>query len=441
MGQADQARTLSAIAGARGLRALGPMLKAGSEKLEQFEAMLLASEGAAEKMAAIMEDNLIGDLIILKSALSGVAISAWKPMAEGMRKVVQMLTEMAGSMEMWARDNSKWLADLAHGFSKGLITAVTIAEVGLRNFGVVSEAIGTWWSTQWPQVLANAANAGTYLSIVLFDNFSTLMEDLKWLFTNGFRSMWAALMSNDDAEAFMKWIKTRAKMAAMGLTADLGAASERDVDRLRKGGAYVKPEQQKRYDIRKFEWAAKGGSGEYKDKYAGETKKEYDMAMLKKVADAQINSVGGARGQRPGKGKYALPLMDDLKEIMGQGLEGLDLPDNVKKEFSEKIARRLKDIIPEGVPERFPDGEGGTGGGGAGGGVGGLGGGGKSGKAGLQEAMASIASAAWGSEPIKIIAANSTKQIKKLEEIVENTNPVATEAATGRPAAMGGHFA
>jgi len=91
------------IFGARGGRAFGALLQAGSSQLSDFTASLKASEGAAKRMAEIKLDNLAGDLTKLKSATQGFAITMSKKASPALRKMAKGVTKLFQSLDKIAK--------------------------------------------------------------------------------------------------------------------------------------------------------------------------------------------------------------------------------------------------------------------------------------------------------------------------------------------------
>jgi len=89
-----EATTVLDVFGARSGRAMGTLVKTGSEAIDTLYDMNKASSGTAKIIAEMKLDNLSGDVTILKSALQGAAISLSKGMNPAMRKAVQMATKV-----------------------------------------------------------------------------------------------------------------------------------------------------------------------------------------------------------------------------------------------------------------------------------------------------------------------------------------------------------
>lgn len=106
MGTAQKSAALMNTFTARSIKAVNILLDEGADSLEDFNQQLLSSAGTASKQSAEMLNNLSGQLIILKSALEGLAISfgnlllpAIKKITEGVQKVVTWLNNLTDSQK------------------------------------------------------------------------------------------------------------------------------------------------------------------------------------------------------------------------------------------------------------------------------------------------------------------------------------------------------
>lgn len=98
-----QSTTILDTFGARGGRAMGTLVEAGSDAIKTLTKMNEESQGIAKTVADMKLDNLAGDMTILKSASQGFAISLGKRMNPAMRESVQLTTNIVRAMEEWVR--------------------------------------------------------------------------------------------------------------------------------------------------------------------------------------------------------------------------------------------------------------------------------------------------------------------------------------------------
>lgn len=87
------------IFGARGGRAFGALLQAGSKQLMDFTSNLEGARGTAKTMAEIKLDNLAGDITMLKSAAQGFAITLQSEFNDSFRDAVKSVTKLIRSLE------------------------------------------------------------------------------------------------------------------------------------------------------------------------------------------------------------------------------------------------------------------------------------------------------------------------------------------------------
>lgn len=87
MGEADRLATISKISGVEASAAMLALMDAGQGTIEAFTKELENSGGTAEEIAKKQLDNLKGQLIILKSAIEGAAISIGNALLPALKKV------------------------------------------------------------------------------------------------------------------------------------------------------------------------------------------------------------------------------------------------------------------------------------------------------------------------------------------------------------------
>ncbi len=93
MGTAEKAAALSSTFTSDSIKGLNLILNEGVDEAASFEEQLTESAGSAEKASASMNDNLQGDVTIMKSALEGLGIQVYETLDDGLREAVQLGTE------------------------------------------------------------------------------------------------------------------------------------------------------------------------------------------------------------------------------------------------------------------------------------------------------------------------------------------------------------
>lgn len=92
LSEAEQAHYASMIAGKNAMSGLLAIVNASEEDYDKLTAAIEGCDGAAEKMAATMQDNLQGDITIFKSALEGAQIALSDKLTPSLREFVQFGT-------------------------------------------------------------------------------------------------------------------------------------------------------------------------------------------------------------------------------------------------------------------------------------------------------------------------------------------------------------
>lgn len=97
MTQKEKIRFANTVAGQRAQAGLLAMLNATSADYDKLTKSINGADGAAKRMADTMQDNLQGQLTVLKSGLEGAAISIYdemqKPLTEGVKTIVTTLND------------------------------------------------------------------------------------------------------------------------------------------------------------------------------------------------------------------------------------------------------------------------------------------------------------------------------------------------------------
>ncbi|QHB17870.1 phage tail tape measure protein [Mannheimia pernigra] len=184
------------------------------ELTQYFKKLEREHSGSAEKMQKIMEDNLDGDLAILKSAKDGVVQEIYSVIKQDLRQLAQSITEILGKVNEWIKENpkiAKWLfiigggllaltmalgvGALAWGYLLSPIISVTRAVIAF-NIALMANPI------TWVVLAIVALIAVIVLLIQHWDKVkavaSAVATDLwqKWqTFCNWFGEKWGALLT------------------------------------------------------------------------------------------------------------------------------------------------------------------------------------------------------------------------------------------------------
>lgn len=106
LSQKEQAALAKSVAGVRNyskfqtiMLGVSEAAKEGGQSFDDYAEALRNCDGAAEQMAKTMQDNLTGDITILKSALEGLGIATEGVFDESFRKAVQGATDAVAQLE------------------------------------------------------------------------------------------------------------------------------------------------------------------------------------------------------------------------------------------------------------------------------------------------------------------------------------------------------
>nr|WP_305141866.1 phage tail tape measure protein [uncultured Acetatifactor sp.] len=133
--ESEQAQAAEALVGKNAMSGFLALMNAGEADINKLSSAIANCDGTAEGMAATMQDNLAGQLQILKSQLEELAISFGELLMPAIRTIVG-----------WIQKFVDWLNSMDEGTRKVIVTiALVAAAVGpiLIIVGKVISAIGT----------------------------------------------------------------------------------------------------------------------------------------------------------------------------------------------------------------------------------------------------------------------------------------------------------
>jgi phage-related protein len=144
LAKVSQSEKLSLAKGIFGVEAASGwlnVLSAGSSKVDSFAQSLVNSEGAAEKMALIMSDNVAGAFKAFGSIMERIQIQAMKPFLEPLKRTLLGITEFLKNNEKLA----SWLLIggtvlsallLVGGLILGIASSAGLAMLSLGAMGI-----------------------------------------------------------------------------------------------------------------------------------------------------------------------------------------------------------------------------------------------------------------------------------------------------------------
>lgn len=209
MSESEKAAAAESLVGKNAMSGFLALMNAGEGDINKLSGAIDGCDGAAQKMADTMNNNLEGQLTILKSALEELAISFGQLLIPALREVVQWLQGFIG-----------FLNSLPEGVKKTImVIALVAAALGpvLIIVGKVISAIGTIM-TIVPKVAgvinvvkgAFAALNATMLAnpiVLIIAAIAALVAAFIYLWNNcdGFRQFWIDLWENIKQIAVAVW--------------------------------------------------------------------------------------------------------------------------------------------------------------------------------------------------------------------------------------------
>ena len=191
--KAEQARAMAMLGGARALSGLLAISNASEKDFNDLTNAIYGSEGAAEKMAATMLDNLGGDMTLLKSKLEGVQLSLYEKFEPALRDGVAALSKLLDVFQ-WLIDHGDGIAATITGIATAVgtyvayTTALKLMQLGWTG---ITAALKASAAAQW---LMNAAMAANPIGIIIAAVVALIAVFVYlWKHSEKFRNFWIKL--------------------------------------------------------------------------------------------------------------------------------------------------------------------------------------------------------------------------------------------------------
>lgn len=172
MSESEQAVNAEALVGKNAMSGFLAVMNAAPADIEKLNSAINNCDGTAEKMAETMQDNLAGQLTILKSQLEELAISIGEILMPSIRQIVS-----------WIQGLVDWLNGLDEGTKKIIVTialvAAAIAPV-LIVIGKVVGAIGTIM-TVIPQIAGAISSVVGFVSDTVIPAITAVVAAIGWV--------------------------------------------------------------------------------------------------------------------------------------------------------------------------------------------------------------------------------------------------------------------
>lgn len=160
LSEAEQAQAAASLFGQEAMSGMLAIINASEEDFNKLTTAVNESEGAAEKMANTMMDNLGGDLTKLGSQFEGVQLAIYEELEPALRKGAEILSGLL--------DGVKWLVD--HGNEvAGVITTIAAAVAGYLAYTTAVKVMTEGWAALTIVTKAQAA-AQAVLNAVMSAN-------------------------------------------------------------------------------------------------------------------------------------------------------------------------------------------------------------------------------------------------------------------------------
>lgn len=172
MSESERAVNAEALVGKNAMSGFLAVMNAAPADIEKLNSAINNCDGTAEKMAETMQDNLAGQLTILKSQLEELAISVGEILMPSIRQIIS-----------WIQGLVDWLNGLDEGTKKIIVTiALVAAAVGpvLIIIGKVVGAIGTIM-TVVPQIAAAISGVIAFVSGTVVPALGAVVAAIGWI--------------------------------------------------------------------------------------------------------------------------------------------------------------------------------------------------------------------------------------------------------------------
>lgn len=172
MSESEQVANAEALVGKNAMSGFLAVMNAAPADIEKLNSAITNCDGTAEKMAGTMQDNLAGQLTILKSQLEELAISIGEILMPSIRQIVG-----------WIQRLVNWLNGLDEGTKKIIVTiALVVAAVApvLIVIGKVVGAIGTIM-TVIPQIAGAISGVVGFVSGTVIPAITAVVAAIGWV--------------------------------------------------------------------------------------------------------------------------------------------------------------------------------------------------------------------------------------------------------------------
>lgn len=167
LGEAEQTAATKTLFGREAMAGMLAIINASQEDYDKLVEAIDNADGAAERMAATMLDNLSGSFTLLQSAAEGVKITIGERLKPHIMSFTSWLTGKMPDIERAAGRAMDFIDDKIAGLSKNIkslteseawSSADTWGKVKLSWEKIIAEPFNEWWSSTGKTWLADKAN-------------------------------------------------------------------------------------------------------------------------------------------------------------------------------------------------------------------------------------------------------------------------------------------
>lgn len=172
MGDAEKAAALGSTFTADSIKALNMVLTEGMDKISGYEDALRLSGGTSEKMAAIMNDNLTGDMANMNSAFEEMQLQVFESMEEPLRDGVQYLTsDVIPILTEWVPDAfgtaASGAAKLGNALKPMLETVLKNPQAVAKAFTSIGAGLAVFKGANFAKDMLSTADGASKLTSAL----------------------------------------------------------------------------------------------------------------------------------------------------------------------------------------------------------------------------------------------------------------------------------
>lgn len=193
LSETQKTQYAKSLAGQEAMSGLLAIVNAAPADVDKLSDAIKNSDGAAEDMAKTMQDNLGGDLTLLKSKLEGVQISLYEKLEPALRGAVDVLDKFLNAIDFIIDHSTEFIAVLG-GMAAAIAaylaytTAITIMTEGWAALTIVTKAQAA------AQTLLNAVMAANPIGLLIAAIAGLVAAFIiLWNKSDAFREFWINL--------------------------------------------------------------------------------------------------------------------------------------------------------------------------------------------------------------------------------------------------------